>query len=114
MLHLLGVREVRWQGGGTKSAGEYIFFYGKGSENHELGTGFFVHKQSISAFKRVEFVSDRMPYIILRGRWCDIIVLKVHASKEDKKVRCSYIVTSINILACLLLGKPSIRLAISW
>jgi hypothetical protein len=38
----------------------------------------------MSAVKRVEFVSDRMSYIILRGRWCDVIVLNVHASTEDK------------------------------
>jgi hypothetical protein len=38
----------------------------------------------VSAVKRVEFVSDRMLYIILRGRWCNIIVLNVHASTEDK------------------------------
>jgi exonuclease III len=25
-----------------------------------------------------------MSYIILRGRWCDIIVLNVHASTEEK------------------------------
>jgi hypothetical protein len=43
-----------------------------------------VHKRIISAVKRVEFVSDRMSYIILRGRWYDIIVLNVHASTEDK------------------------------
>jgi hypothetical protein len=30
----------------------------------------FVHKNIISAVKRIEFVSDRMLYIILRGRWC--------------------------------------------
>jgi hypothetical protein len=25
-----------------------------------------------------------MSYIILRGRWCDIIILNVHAPTEDK------------------------------
>jgi hypothetical protein len=43
-----------------------------------------VHKRIISAVKRVEFVSDRMSYIILRDRWCHIIVLNVHAPTEDK------------------------------
>jgi hypothetical protein len=43
-----------------------------------------VYKRIISAVKRVESVSDRISYIILRGRWCDIIVLNVHATTEDK------------------------------
>jgi len=47
-------------------AGDYIFFYGKGNENHEMGTGFFVHHRIIPAVKTVEFVSDRMSYIVLR------------------------------------------------
>jgi hypothetical protein len=46
----------RWH----RSCGRYTFYYGKGHENHELGTGFFVHKRIISAVKRVEFVNDRM------------------------------------------------------
>ena len=45
--------------------------------------GFFVHHRIVSAVT-VEFVSDRVSYIVLRGRWCNIIVLNVHAPSEDK------------------------------
>jgi hypothetical protein len=50
----------------------------------ELGTHLFVHKRIISAAKRVEYVSNRMSYIILRVHWCLVVVLNVHAPKEDK------------------------------
>jgi hypothetical protein len=64
-LDLVGVQEVRWDGGGTEPAGKYTFFYGKGNENHELGVGIFVRKIIMSAVKRVQFISDRIPYMIL-------------------------------------------------
>jgi exonuclease III len=83
-LDLVGVQEVRWEKGSTERAGDYTFFYGQGNGDHQLGTGFFVHKRTVSAARRVEFISDRMSYIILRGRWCNIIVLNVHAPCEDK------------------------------
>jgi hypothetical protein len=44
-----------------------------------LGTGFFVHQRILPAVKKVEFFSDRMSYIVLRGHWCNIIVLNACA-----------------------------------
>jgi hypothetical protein len=79
----VGVQEFRWVRGGTEPAGQYTVFYAKVNENHELGTGFFVHKRIISEIKRGEFVSDRTSYIIPRGRWCDIVFLKVQVPTED-------------------------------
>jgi len=70
--------------GHCKSKG--LFLSGKGTENHKLGNKFFLHHRTVSAVKTVEFVSDRMLYIlvVLRGRWCNIVVLNVHAPSEEK------------------------------
>jgi len=68
------------QRGHGKSSGLY-FFNGKGNKN-QLATGLFVHHRRVSAVSRV--FSDRMSYIVLRGCWCNIIVLNVHAPSEEK------------------------------
>jgi hypothetical protein len=46
-LDLVGVQED------TVRAGDYNFHYAKGNENHQLGTGFFVHQRIASAVNRV-------------------------------------------------------------
>jgi exonuclease III len=83
-LDFVGVQEIRWEKGGTERAEDYTFFYGQGNGDHQSGSGFFVHKRIVSVVRRVVFISDRMSYITLRGRWCNIIVLNVHAPREDK------------------------------
>jgi len=44
----------------------------------------FFHHRTVSAVKREEYVSDRMSSIVLRGRWCNIIVFNVHTPSEEK------------------------------
>jgi len=76
---------------------ELYFFNGKGNENHQS-----VNHRLLSAVKTAEFVSNRMSYIVLRGRWCNIIVLNVHATSEEKsddskdsfaeELLCSYLI----------------------
>ena len=44
---------------------------------------YFYHRK-VSAVKKTEFVGNSVSYIVLRGRWCNIIVLNVHAPSEEK------------------------------
>jgi len=44
---------------------------------------FFVHRRIVPAVKRVEFVSDRLSCIVLKGRWHNIIVVNVHTPSEE-------------------------------
>ena len=46
-LDLVGMQEVRWDKEGTIRAGDYNFFHGKGNDNSQLGTGFFVHHRMV-------------------------------------------------------------------
>jgi len=78
------VQEVRWDKGGTVRAGDFIFFIGKERKIIKWEKDFFVHHRLVSAVTRIELVSDRVSYIVLRVRWCSIIVLNVHAPSEEK------------------------------
>jgi hypothetical protein len=78
----MGVQEVRWDKGSTVRAVDCNFFCGKGT--HQFGTGLFVHHRIVSAVKEEEFVSETESYKVMRGCWCNIIVLIVHAPSEEK------------------------------
>jgi len=83
-LDLVGVQEVRWDEGATIRSGGFLI-----EDETKIVTweqNFFVHR-IISAVKRVEIVSDRMPYTVMRGRWFNNIVLNIHATNEKKKAK---------------------------
>jgi hypothetical protein len=84
MLDLVRVQDVMWEGEGYQTADNCTFFYGKGNVNHQLGAGFFVHNRRVSAVKGVKFVTYRMSYLTVNGSGCYVIVLNVHAPKDDK------------------------------
>jgi hypothetical protein len=60
---------MRWARKGKTSIWSRIFF--------------FLHDSIVSAVKKVEVVSDRMSYTVLRGCWCNT-VLNVLAPSEEK------------------------------
>jgi hypothetical protein len=64
--------------------GRELYIFLSRRERRSVRTSSFAHKRIISAVRRVEFISDRMSYITLRGHWYSIIVLNVHAPYEDK------------------------------
>ena len=74
--------------GGTKGAqleqGIMIFLRERKRESSTRNRFFFVHRRLVSAVKRIEFVSDRLSYIVLRGRWLHIILVNVRAPSEEK------------------------------
>jgi hypothetical protein len=81
----VGLQEASLDKGGTEPADNYTFFYGNVNTGHHTGmSSIFVHKMIISAVKRVQFVSDRLSYVILRGCWWDITVLNMQAPITDK------------------------------
>jgi len=49
-----------------------------------FGSKFFVRHRVVTAVQRVQVFSDRMSYIVLRGRCCDIIVLNAQVKTQEK------------------------------
>ena len=68
------MQEVRCDKGGTVRS--YFFI--------EKVKKITIHQRAVSAVKRVEFVSGRMTYIVLRGHRSNIIILNVHTRTEEK------------------------------
>jgi hypothetical protein len=82
---LVGVEEVRWNRGGMVREGVYNFSVEKETKP-SIGNRTFLPSQN--SINRQESsllaIAYHIPPIVLRGRWCNITVLNVHAPSEEK------------------------------
>jgi len=73
-LELVGVQEV---------SGVYLFSLENETNIINLEQD-FLFTTILLAIKKVEFVNERISCTVLRGGWCNIIVLNVHAPSDEK------------------------------
>jgi len=73
-------------GGDERCTEQGIFFFSMEGEAEIVSweQDFFVHHRKVQTVRKEVFVSDRMSYIILRGHWCNVIVLNMHSLSEEK------------------------------
>jgi len=83
-MDLVGVQEVRWEVIGTLESGNYTLFYVEGNANHQLGTGILFMRKLAQQLKGWNLLMT-MFHVLLKGRWCHIIVANLHGLSEDKE-----------------------------
>ena len=81
--HIPRNMEVRWPGEGSQESGSFALSYG-GAERPEFGTGFLVRRRILSAIREVQFVSDRISYLILKGKRHDFVIVNVQYMVPQK------------------------------
>ncbi|PSN40818.1 hypothetical protein C0J52_15311 [Blattella germanica] len=74
-------RELDRTGEGSQESGKFTLYYG-GATKPEFGTGFLVRRNILSAIRDIKFVSDRISYIILKGKRHDFIIVNVYDPTE--------------------------------
>ncbi|PSN37502.1 hypothetical protein C0J52_26535 [Blattella germanica] len=80
-LDIIALQEVRWPGEGSQESGKFTLYYG-GATKPEFGTGILVRRSILSAIRDIKFVSDRISYIILKGKRHDFIIVNVYGPTE--------------------------------
>ncbi|PSN57217.1 hypothetical protein C0J52_05015 [Blattella germanica] len=79
-IKIAAIQEVRWPGEGSQESGKFTLYYG-GATKPQFGTGFLVRRNILSAIRDIKFVSDRISYIILKGKRHDFII--VNEASDD-------------------------------
>jgi hypothetical protein len=66
-----------------KSRGVYFFLWQR-AEKSSIGNRIFCTPENSMSNQESGVVRDSMSHIVLRGRWCNIIVLNAHAPTQEK------------------------------
>jgi len=82
-LYLVGVQGVMWDEGGSVIAGIIILSMER-KRKSSIGNRIFCAPKDNISNKTVDFVSDRVSYVGLRGRRCNTIVMNKRAPSEEK------------------------------
>ncbi|XP_033231545.1 craniofacial development protein 2-like, partial [Belonocnema kinseyi] len=77
----IALQETRWPNEGILSKNNYAMFYG-GGKGGALGSGFLINKRILQAVTDVQFVSDRLSYIILKNSTYKQAIINVHCPTE--------------------------------
>jgi hypothetical protein len=77
----MAVQEVRTDKGSMVRAGDYVLSMEKETKVISWEQDFLYTTEQ---YHHLEFVSDRISYIVLRGCWCNVIVLNACAPNEEK------------------------------
>jgi hypothetical protein len=63
-----------------------LLFCGNVNYNHLISEEIFVLKQSVTrAINRVQCACDSASRTVLRGHWCNFLLLNAHALKKNKR-----------------------------
>ena len=58
-------------------------FYYEETQSHNFGTGFHIKNTILSAVENIEFVNERLSYVTIRTRWCNTVLINVHAPTDE-------------------------------
>jgi len=59
-VKLTSLQEIRWANTGTMNINETTIFYGRCTDQHQLGTGFAVHKDLVTVVKEFKNINPRI------------------------------------------------------
>lgn len=86
-IQLLTLQEFRWPNNGNITKENMSLLYsGTNNEIRKNGVGIIVHKCLLPQVKSFKPVNDKTCYVILKGKYFDVVVISCYGPTEEKAV----------------------------